>query len=94
MLYQQKLSKHYLILLKQMASCKKDILNMYSTISCNNSNLLNYKKLLLHQNGAGVSALEQIVLVSVFNIIVNSAIVIFQNEQAFKVNHISTFGVG
>lgn len=40
--------------------------------------------------------LKEIVLVSVVNIIVivNGAIVIFQNEQAFKVNHISTFGVG
>lgn len=45
-------------------------------------------------NGAGVSASEEVVLVSVVNIIVNGAIVIFQNEQAFKVNHISTFGVG
>ena len=59
-----------------------------------NSNLLNCKiKLLLHQTGAGVSALEEIVLVSVVNIIFRG-IVIFQNEQAFKVNHISTFGVG
>ena len=43
---------------------------------------------------AGVSVLKEIVLVSIINIIVNGAIVIFQNEQAFKVNHISTFGIG
>jgi hypothetical protein len=55
---------------------------------------LNCKKLLLRHNRAGVSVLKEIVLVSVVNIIVNGAIVIFQNEQAFKVNHISTFGVG
>ena len=44
--------------------------------------------------GAGVSVLKEIVLVSVVNIIINGAIVIFQNEETFKVNHISTFGVG
>ena len=44
-------------------------------------------------NGAGVSVLKEIVLVSVVNILFGG-IVIFQNEQAFKVNHISTFGVG
>ena len=38
--------------------------------------------------------LKEIVLVSVVNIIVGGAIVIFQNEQAFKVNHISAFRVG
>ena len=44
-------------------------------------------------NGAVVSTSEEVILVSVVNIIFGG-IVIFQNEQAFKVNHISTFGVG